>query len=255
MAGSREIPEQKRASWPVAVSFLIDPLDESFSLADVYALSAPLRYAFPDNNHVEAKIRQSLQMLRDRGHIAFEGNGMYRKLVAVEPRSIRLDFAAAARLTSRSQIARVAVEAWAARNVGCRRCGSDYILVPTNTPLLDAVCRSHFHELQIKGVAGIADDRLMGAAYAPLAERLAVDALPDYLIVSYDRMRAIVTLAEFIDGTAIAASRVVARTALSPTARRAGWVGATIDLADLPRDVIVGPSFSPEVDRWGPTSL
>ena len=33
-----------------------------------------------DNHHVEAKIRQQLQYLRDRGFIAFDAPGCYKKL-------------------------------------------------------------------------------------------------------------------------------------------------------------------------------
>jgi hypothetical protein len=54
----------------VALSFLIRPLPPEFSLPEVYAIADPLRKAFPNNKHVEAKIRQSLQILRDRGEVA-----------------------------------------------------------------------------------------------------------------------------------------------------------------------------------------
>jgi hypothetical protein len=126
--------------WPIAVSFLIRPLDESFTLPEVYAIAEPLRRSFPNNRHVEAKIRQSLQILRDRGRIAFDGGGRYRKLLADVRPSVHLDFGEAARYTSRSQVARVAVEAWAASNVRCWRCEAPLLLVPTNAKLLDALC-------------------------------------------------------------------------------------------------------------------
>jgi hypothetical protein len=83
-----------------------------------------------------------------------------------------------------------------------------------------------------------------------MAERLAAGTLPDYLVISYDRLRAIVVLAEFIDGTAIDSARLRARRALSETARRAGWIGSTIDLAGVRRSVIVGPSLAPEIRAW-----
>jgi hypothetical protein len=54
--------------------------------------------------HVEAKIRQSLQILRDRGRIAFDGNGRYRKRLADVRPSVHLNFGEAA-ATSRSQVA------------------------------------------------------------------------------------------------------------------------------------------------------
>ena len=241
---------ESHVPWPVAVSFLIRPLGDSFGLADVYALADPLRLAFPKNNHVEAKIRQSLQVLRDRGRIAFEGGGRYRKLTSDVRPSVRLDFAEAARYASRSQIARVAVEAWAATNVSCHRCASSLVLVPANTKLLDAVCRTHHHEIQVKGVAGPAPDRLVAAAHGPLERRLAEGTLPDYLIVSYDRLREAVILAEFIDGRSIDRSRLHARAPLSQGARRAGWIGSTIDLAGLRRSVVVGPSLEPEIPLW-----
>ena len=98
------------------------PLDESFTLPEVYAIAEPLRRSFPNNRHVEAKIRQSLQILRDRGRIAFDGSGRYRKLLADVRPSVHLDFGEATRYTSRSQVVRVAVEAWAASNVRCWRC-------------------------------------------------------------------------------------------------------------------------------------
>jgi hypothetical protein len=221
-----------RTPWPIAVSFLIRPLGETFTLAQVYALADPLRLAFPDNKHVEAKIRQSLQILRDRGRIQFEGAGRYRKLVQEVRKSVRLDFSEAADYASRSQIARVAVEAWAATNVVCWRCTAPLLLLPANA------------------FAKAAPDRVTAAAFGPIAQRLETAALPDYLLVSYDAPRAVVLIAEYVDGTEIQRERVYARKPLAEAARRAGWVGATIDLSGLTRQVIVGPSFAPEVTEW-----
>ena len=232
--------------WPIAVSFLIRPLEETFILSDVYAIAEPLRRSFPNNHNVEAKIRQSLQILRDRGVVAFDGKGRYRKLLGNVRPSVHLDFGEAARYVSRSQVARVAVETWAATNVRCWRCEAPLLLVPNNAKLLDALCSRQSHEIQVKAINGIASDRLTAAAYAPMAERIAVGSLPDYLVVSYDVIRATVVLAEFIDGNSIDASRVHARNALAATARRAGWIGAWIDLAGLERRLVVGPSFSPK---------
>jgi hypothetical protein len=229
---------------------LIKPLPESFALSDVYAVAQPLRRAFPNNRHVEAKVRQSLQILRDRGQIAFERPGHYRKLHREAPRSVRLDFGEFAYYTSRSQVARVTVEAWVALNVACWRCDSSLLLVPANTKLMDAICQRSGHEVQVKAVSGVARDHLPGAAFSPMASRLEKGALPDYLIVSYDRLRSIVVLAEFIDGAAIIAERLKARPELGPHARRAGWIGATINLSGVDRHVVVGPSFEPEVRSW-----
>jgi hypothetical protein len=50
----------------------------TFSLEDVYAFEEELRAAYPGNRHVRAKIRQKLQVLRDKGFLEFVGRGQYR---------------------------------------------------------------------------------------------------------------------------------------------------------------------------------
>jgi type II restriction enzyme len=68
--------------WITAVMECIDELDvqpgDRFELADVYAFEDRLAEQYPDNQHIRAKIRQQLQVLRDRGLIEFLGNGEYR---------------------------------------------------------------------------------------------------------------------------------------------------------------------------------
>ncbi|MBL0207757.1 MAG: restriction endonuclease [Propionivibrio sp.] len=50
---------------------------ESFSLADVYNAEKELARLFPNNRSIKAKVRQQLQILRDRGWLSFLGNGRY----------------------------------------------------------------------------------------------------------------------------------------------------------------------------------
>ena len=101
-----------------------------------------------------------------------------------------------------------------------------------------------------EALSGIAPDRLTAAAYGPMAERLAIDSSPNYLVVSYDVLRATVVRAEFIDGHLIDASRVHARMARGPTSRGAGWIGASIDFVGFERRVVVGQSLKPEWHIW-----
>lgn len=53
--------------------------NQYFSLNEVYAFEAMLQAKHPQNQNVKPKIRQQLQILRDRGFIEFLGNGYYRK--------------------------------------------------------------------------------------------------------------------------------------------------------------------------------
>ena len=51
-----------------------------FTLADVYAFEPRLAALYPGNSNVRPKIRQQLQVLRDRGWLAFNGRGTYRRV-------------------------------------------------------------------------------------------------------------------------------------------------------------------------------
>ena len=66
--------------WTLDVWQCIDRLDANFFLNQVYAFADLLKLKHPENNHVKDKIRQQLQVLRDRGIIEFLGRGHYRKL-------------------------------------------------------------------------------------------------------------------------------------------------------------------------------
>ena len=66
--------------WTLHVWQCIDRLDTNFSLNQVYAFADLLKLKHPENNHIPDKIRQQLQVLRDKGIIEFLGRGHYRKL-------------------------------------------------------------------------------------------------------------------------------------------------------------------------------
>jgi type II restriction enzyme len=51
-----------------------------FYLKDVYEFADVLSQKHINNNNIEAKIRQQLQLLRDKGFIEFMERGHYRKL-------------------------------------------------------------------------------------------------------------------------------------------------------------------------------
>ena len=49
-----------------------------FQLDEMYAFESRLRDIYPDNNNVRPKIRQQLQVLRDKGYLDFVSRGYYR---------------------------------------------------------------------------------------------------------------------------------------------------------------------------------
>ena len=46
----------------------------------MYRFASELQRKYPDNHNIRAKIRQMLQILRDKGIIAFGARGKYRRL-------------------------------------------------------------------------------------------------------------------------------------------------------------------------------
>jgi type II restriction enzyme len=66
--------------WTLDVLQCIDKLEANFSLNQVYVFAGLLKLKYPNNNHIKDKIRQQLQLLRDKGFIEFISRGHYRKL-------------------------------------------------------------------------------------------------------------------------------------------------------------------------------
>ena len=53
---------------------------ETFTLKDVYIYENKLKLKYSNNNFIKDKIRQQLQILRDRGIIEFVSRGNYKKI-------------------------------------------------------------------------------------------------------------------------------------------------------------------------------
>lgn len=65
-------------SWAGTLLQMLHTLpDSSFTLSQAYNFVPKLEKLYPRNNHVKAKIRQQLQVLRDAGLIKFLGKGRY----------------------------------------------------------------------------------------------------------------------------------------------------------------------------------
>lgn len=54
---------------------------DTFTLKEMYGFVDMLQEHHQDNHNIEAKIRQQLQLLRDKGFIEFLGGGVYRKII------------------------------------------------------------------------------------------------------------------------------------------------------------------------------
>ncbi len=67
--------------WTIEVMRILDKIKKNnFTLKEVYQYEDQLQSIFPNNNFVKDKIRQQLQVLRDKGLLEFNGRGHYSKI-------------------------------------------------------------------------------------------------------------------------------------------------------------------------------
>jgi type II restriction enzyme len=65
--------------WLLDVLYCIDKIEKTtFYLRDIYQFEDYLKSKHQNNNNIKAKIRQQLQVLRDKSYLIFEGNGKYK---------------------------------------------------------------------------------------------------------------------------------------------------------------------------------
>ncbi len=69
-------------TWLMDILSIVNYIEnEHFSLGEIYAFESILSQKHPDNHNILPKIRQQLQILRDKGFIEFLGGGKYRKII------------------------------------------------------------------------------------------------------------------------------------------------------------------------------
>lgn len=75
----REEKEVSAKGWLLDIIRSIEKLEkQEFTLDDIYVFENELSKKHPDNYHIKDKIRQQLQILRDKGYLNFVSRGYYR---------------------------------------------------------------------------------------------------------------------------------------------------------------------------------
>jgi type II restriction enzyme len=75
----REEKEISAKGWLLDTMLCVEKIGKKeFSLGEVYAFENELSKKHPDNRHIKDKIRQQLQVLRDKGYLEFTSRGNYR---------------------------------------------------------------------------------------------------------------------------------------------------------------------------------
>lgn len=138
---------------------------------------------------------------------------------------------------SPSQRARVITEGWGDQNLYCPHCPTPRLeKTASNTKVYDFVCPSCEMTYQLKGIKNFPGNKIIDSAYDAMKKAICEDRTPNWMILSYSaqswRVIDLFVIPKFI----FSLSSIEKRKPLSSAARRAGWVGCNIILANIPKD-------------------
>ena len=135
---------------------------------------------------------------------------------------------------SRSQIARVVTEHWAASNLFCAACSSDSLnLAAANTAAHDLTCPTCAERYQLKSMRTWNDYRVLDSGHRAMVSAIRSDATPNLLLMHYAAswdIERVLLIPRFF----FTESVIEKRKPLAATARRAGWVGCNILIGEIP---------------------
>ena len=154
------------------------------------------------------------------------------------------------RYKSASQRARVGTESWGATNFFCPSCNSPKLdVAPGNTVALDYTCPGCAQPFQLKSQSKPFGVKILDSAYSEMKRAIVEDRTPNLYVLHYDLAVWAVRTVILVPHFAFALSAVERRPPLSPTARRAGWVGCNILLNRIPNDaripIVTSGKFHP----------
>lgn len=75
------VNDMSARGWLMDTLNCVNALPKVFTLAQMYSFVDFLAQKHPYNQNIQAKIRQQLQVLRDKGIVEFLGNGKYRRIL------------------------------------------------------------------------------------------------------------------------------------------------------------------------------
>jgi type II restriction enzyme len=135
------------------------------------------------------------------------------------------------------QRARVITEAWGEQNLYCPNCSSSNLSrLSNNTKAFDYQCPGCSLDYQLKGQQSRIGDRINDGAYRAMMDAIRQDATPNFFFMQYELADWSVKNLLLVPSFAFPESAIIKRKPLSPTARRAGWVGCNIALNRIPLD-------------------
>lgn len=121
-------------------------------------------------------------------------------------------------------------------NVYCPNCGCKPISkAPNNRPVQDFLCSHCNEQFELKSKQGKSTGKTVNdGAYQTMMERIQADDNPNFFFLSYSKADYSVQQLMLVPKHFMTADMIARRKPLPETAKRAGWVGCTINIGTLP---------------------
>ncbi len=137
---------------------------------------------------------------------------------------------------SSSQQARVLTEHWVDNQVYCPNCGQpDIDKYKNNKPVADFFCSNCEEDYELKSKKLAIGNKIINGAYHTMIGRLQDSNNPNLFLLNYDSQTFGILNFLVIPKHFFVPEIIEERKPLSPTARRAGWVGCNILLQGIPQ--------------------
>jgi type II restriction enzyme len=136
--------------------------------------------------------------------------------------------------SSSSQRIRVMTEHWVNRSAFCPNCGSVLSQFGNNKPVADFYCGNCSEEYELKSKSGEVGKKIVDGAYSTMITRLKSENNPNFFFLTYDKSSLEISNFLTIPKYFFVPEIIEERKALSPLARRAGWIGCNIVMSNIP---------------------
>jgi len=137
---------------------------------------------------------------------------------------------------SQSQKIRVLTENWVGRSIFCPNCGHiDISRYESGRPVADFYCKNCREDYELKSKQTSIGGRILDGAYKTMLERLSASNNPNFFLLQYNLSNFEVVNFFVVPKHFFVPEMIEKRNPLSPSARRAGYIGCNILFDQIPQ--------------------
>jgi type II restriction enzyme len=151
--------------------------------------------------------------------------------------NLQMDYKIADEYKNPSQKIRIITENWVANNIFCPYCGNSYVShFENNRPVADFYCPKCSEEYELKSKHSPITSKITDGAYETMINRINSVNNPNFFFMQYEKNNLAIKNFILVPKYFFTPEIIEKRNALSPNARRAGWIGCNIILNNIPNE-------------------